>query len=72
MFLWLTIGFYHILYIVGINVTNKPESVEYSKLPTLLLKEVQDLKQENDMLKDCITNSKDFAELKICSAGVGL
>jgi len=33
---------------------------------------VESLENENNKLKDCIATSKDFTELKVCSAGVGL
>ena len=43
-----------------------PETISYKKLVVPLIQEVQNLKTENDLLKNCITNSKDFIELKGC------
>jgi len=46
--------------------TNIPETISYKKLVVPLIQEVQNLKAENDLLRNCISNSKDFLELQRC------
>ena len=56
-------------YQMSINKTTGeliPETISYKKLVIPLIQEVQNLKVENDLLKSCIINSKDFIEMKEC------
>jgi len=43
-----------------------PEGINYECLISPLVKSIQDLKTENDLIKNCITNSLDFKEMQEC------
>ena len=52
--------------VIGYELTDIPETINYRKMVVPLIQEVQNLKQENNLIKNCLASSKDFIEYKNC------